>query len=109
MAAPIANRVVVISRKYWDNEKNIMRNVDVYVGHTRRKIEHFLLDFKSQIKTAPESVSQKIQALNVNANELYIRQVSTAATENLDKVLNLYITKYNTIENGWNTLDHASE
>ena len=94
--------IVRITRKFWDNEKQLTVTRDMYITSTERKPEHYLIDFKKALKEDPASISSKVIGLTINLSELSVGQVGTAIKGEEAASVKRYIDKYNTATAGWN-------
>ena len=99
----IKAKIVVVVREVRNNLK--IEEIPLYVGYTERSLDAYFSGFKSDLKNHSPTISHKLQQItDVYLGSLKIKQVSSCFLDEADKVVDKYIQRYNTIENGWNTV-----
>jgi hypothetical protein len=74
-----------------------------YVGFTSRDENTFLSEFKSGKNQ--KTISTKINIANINPSRIRSSFLGAAFLKTANERVNFYIEKYNTINNGWNTVE----
>jgi hypothetical protein len=89
---------------YEEKRNNLKIEKDIkYIGYTERDEQSALSTFKSAVKLHDPLLSHKLQELDVNTNNLKIQRLSNCFLNDVATVVNHFINKHDTIENGWNT------
>lgn len=80
-------------------------NKVMYVGYTTRDPNTFLNEFKNMLKNGRDEASHKIQALGkIDLTKLEVVFLGKFPGEQIAEKVNYYISKYDTLENGWNSV-----
>jgi len=99
----IKAKVVMIVREVRNNLK--IEEIPLYIGYTERSLDAYFSGFKSDLKNHSPNISHKLQQVSdVYLGSLKIKQLSSCFLDEATSVVDKYIKRYNTIDNGWNTV-----
>lgn len=74
----------------------------VFVGYTTQGKEKALADFKYRAKTTQDS--EKLKALRINVDHLEVVHLRNTTMEKVESDVNYFINRYDTFNNGWNSI-----
>lgn len=86
-----------------DAESGKLIKTLVHVGEGKAgRSDHYLMKFKGMLRNAPQTVHPKLRDANLNLNNLSVSILAASFAIDLDKTVNFYINKFDTL-NHWNT------
>jgi SUMO ligase MMS21 Smc5/6 complex component len=73
------------------------------------KPDKILSAFKSKRKNQVKTDSKKLQQVRIHNERLGVKLLCNCFEDELNEKVNFYIEKYDTINNGWNTVERIED
>lgn len=76
----------------------------VYVCFSTQGAAKMLGDFKNRVKNTQDADSAKLKSLKIDVSKLDITLLTNTTVGEAPEKVNYFIKKYDTLENGWNSV-----